>query len=344
MTRVSENNSTASLNHAINRVKTKLENLQIKGSNLKKITKPSDNPISNVEALGITSITNDNKQYLKNINFALLQLSTTESSLEQINDILLKAKEIAIAQASDFYGQEIRQNVANEVIQMRNQILAIANQRIGNKYIFSGYSTLTRPFDTHGNYYGDDGKITLEISKDFFVPINLNGVEVFFSEDKVPYETPHPLKEFPALMNNDKSPAERNELINARGKGEISNPKKSSQNGKQMEGLFSQLSLFIAALNNNDSTLIQDLIPDIDNSISKIITLRTRVGSLYNSVRSSFDVIEKENILNAEQKSNLVDADIAELFADIIKQQEILKTTYQTGKSTLNENLLDFLR
>jgi len=55
MTRVSENSSTASIKYALNKTKAKLEDLQMRGTTLKSIAKPSDNPASNVEALEITS-------------------------------------------------------------------------------------------------------------------------------------------------------------------------------------------------------------------------------------------------------------------------------------------------
>lgn len=94
-----------------------------------------------------------------------------------------KAKEIAIAQSSDFYDANIRENVSNEIKQLRNQALAIANKRVGNKYLFGGFKTLSKPFTDAGEYKGDLGKVTVEVSKDFFVPINLNGYEVFYSND-----------------------------------------------------------------------------------------------------------------------------------------------------------------
>ena len=78
----------------------------------------------------LTSLTA--QQYLKNSNYALLQLNVTEKSLEQITDILSKAKELAIAQSSDFYTQDVRKSVANEVHQLRNRLISISNKRIGN--------------------------------------------------------------------------------------------------------------------------------------------------------------------------------------------------------------------
>ena len=200
MTRVSENSSTAALKHSLNRAKTKVEDLQLKGSSLKAITRPSDNPVSNVEALAITSASNDNVQYLKNSDFALLNLNVTEKSLEELTDIIIKAKEIAIAQSSDFFNADVRKNVANEVQQLYNQTLAIANKKVGLKHIFAGTNTLTVPFNAEGTYAGDKGHITLEVSRNFFVPINLTGEEVFYSSEESG-KVENPLDKFDSLKD-----------------------------------------------------------------------------------------------------------------------------------------------
>ena len=202
MTRVSENSTTAALKYALNRTKGKMEDLQLKGSTLKNITKPSDNPVSNVEAMSLTSSTSDNIQYLKNADFALLNLNVTEKSLEELTDLMSKAKEIAITQSSDFFNGDVRKNVSNEVQQLYNQSLAIANKKVGLKNIFAGTNTLTVPFDANGAYKGDNGHINLEVSSNFFVPVNLNGEEVFFNNDDTSIQSP--LENFEQLNKNKK--------------------------------------------------------------------------------------------------------------------------------------------
>ena len=155
MPRVSENCSSASLQFSLNKAKRKLENLQLKGSTLKDITRPSDNAINNVEAMSIKSASSDNKQYNRNADFALMQLAITENSIESLTEILNKAKEIAISQSSDFYSGDIRKNIATEVVQLRNQAISIANKRIGQRYIFGGFKSLNSPFKQDGVYLGD---------------------------------------------------------------------------------------------------------------------------------------------------------------------------------------------
>lgn len=342
MTRVSENSASHSLQFALNKTKQKMEDLQLKGSTLKTITKPSDNPVSNVEALAINSATNDNIQYLKNADFALTYLNVTEKSLEEITDILTKAKEIAIAQSSDFFNADVRKNVATEIQQMYNQTLSIANRKVGLKHIFSGYNTLTVPFDADGNYRGDEGKTTLEVSKNFFVPINLNGKEVFYSTDEST-QTEHPLEHFEQYQKPGQKPSSidtKDPLHQARDLASV-NP---GEEFKSRDNIFSQLRGLTTALENNDPKSIQALLEKFDNSITRLITLRTRVGSITNSINTTKMTIESENIDHASRRSNLLDADVAELFSDIQKQQAILKTTYQSSQGVLNQTLMDFLK
>jgi flagellar hook-associated protein 3 FlgL len=188
MTRVSENSSVNSINHAVGKTKGKVEDLQLKGSTLKRISKLSDDPLGNIELLSIRSQNIDASQYLRNLNFAQTQLAFTENVMEELTDLLVKAKELAIGQASSIYSPEIRQGVSKEIHQIRQQVLSIANKRMGNRYLFSGHKILTRPFDQAGQYKGDSSKINIEINKDVFVPINITGNQLFFSKEKKPVE------------------------------------------------------------------------------------------------------------------------------------------------------------
>lgn len=339
MTRVSENSSSASLKYALNKTKAKVEDLQLKGSTLKQITKPSDNPVSNVEAMALTSSTNDNLQYLKNADFALLNLSVSEKSIEELTDIVVKAKEIAIAQSSDFFNADVRKNVANEVQQLYNQALAIANKKVGIKHIFSGTNTLTVPFDGTGGYKGDTNHISLEVSRNFFVPINLTGEEVFYSTSDT-NKAENPLEKFEQFKHAPEVQLSR-ELASEE---PVEAEDLEAAKFKSRDNIFSQLQALTSALENNDPQMVQGLLEKFDNTVSRLVTLRTRIGSITNSVESSKVNLGSENIDHASRRSALVDADVTELFSDINKQQAVLKTTYQASQGLMNQTLMDFLR
>lgn len=348
MTRVSENSQSHALQFALNKAKRKLEDLQIQGSTLKKMIKPSDDPVGNIEVLTLSSRTSDNQQYLRNIQYASMNLNIVEQSLDQLTEVMNKAKELAIQQASDFYDPEIRAGVATEVKQLRNHAISIANKRVGQKYIFAGYNTLQQPFNQDGTYNGDKGQITLEVSKDFFVPINLHGEEIFYVKDDTSASAPHPLNRFKEMKSSPNHNVEEGQEtldeVDLQENGRDLASVKEQGEFKQRTNIFSVLDSLVAAMENNDTDLIQDLLPRIDKIGSRLITLRAKIGSITNSIDSARANIEVEDISALERKSTIADADIAKLFSDIQKEQAILQTTYKSGQNLINTNLLDFLR
>ena len=238
--------------------------------------------------------------------------------------ILNKAKEIAILQSSDFYGPDIRDNVAEEVTQLKNQLLALSNKRIGNRYVFAGHQSLTQPFDEFGNYYGDDKNIEIEIARDFKIPVTINGKSLFYFPKTIEVSTP---------PETTRSPEGR-ELASEGGKVE----KIVQANTIQM------LDRLDSALRSNDKAAIQGLLTDIDAAFKNVVRARTKLGSVTNSIESFRNKLDKESIDNKDLKSKLVDADIADLFSEVSKQQQILGTAYRSSQAIINQSLMDFLK
>ncbi|HLT22173.1 MAG TPA: flagellar hook-associated protein FlgL [Bacteriovoracaceae bacterium] len=324
MSRVSENSSVHAINYAVGKTKSKVEDLQMKGSTLKRVGKPSDDPVGNVELLAIRSQNIDAAQYLRNTNFANTQLAYTENVLEELTDILTKAKELAIGQASSIYSPEIREGVSKEIHQLRNQALSLANKRMGNRYIFAGQKILTRPFDQDGKFHGDNNKIQIEINKDVFIPVNVTGSELFFSSPKK--ELSKKDLELAPLPTIDRSLASVSE-----------EPETGSS-------IFDELYALESALLTDNPEVIQNLLEKLDSSIDRVVAMRTTIGALSNTALNAESNIEKTKLLNEAHKSKIEDADVAELFSALQKEQNVLKATYQASSNLMNTNLMDFLR
>ncbi len=77
----------------------------------------------------------------------------------------------------------------------------MANSRLQNRYIFSGYKTDTESFDPGYNYQGDSGEINILIDRNAAISINIPGDTAFSYGGITFFET---LDDFyNALMNND---------------------------------------------------------------------------------------------------------------------------------------------
>lgn len=330
MSRVSENSSIHSINYAVGKTKGKVEDLQLKGSTLKRVAKPSDDPVGNVELLAIRSQNIDAGQYLRNLNFAQTQLSFTENVLEEMTDLLVKAKELAVGQASSIYSAEIRQGVSKEIHQLRQQVVSLANKRMGNRYLFAGQKVLTRPFDQEGKYFGDLNKINIEINKDVYVPINITGKELFYSKTKKPAEksdldlTPPPLEADPQI--------------------EVMRKPASTEAEEVPATIFDELRALENALLTDNPQIIQGLLERLDDSIDRVVTYRTEIGALTNTISNAETNIEKTKLLNEAHKSKIEDADVTELFTDLQKEQNVLKATYKASSNLMNTSLMDFLK
>lgn len=349
MSRVSEASSFYAINNSVAKTKQKLEDLQIKGSNLKRVQKPSDDPIGNVELLGLRSQDVDAKQYLRNVSYAKAQLTFTENAVEELTDILVKAKEIAIGQSSNLFGDDVRSSVAKEVQQLRNQAISISNRRLGNKYIFGGFKNLNKPFSSNGKYNGDNNQTKLEVAKDFFVPVNYSGKEIFFDKVSTVLDESGPLDNTdlykdPAIKADDTIiPFEEKEPIIERDPASL--PGHAPINKAPVNrSIFQELETLNNALLTNNHEVIQDLLPNIDDGISRLIQVRTKIGSTINSIDNAEQSIERTKLLNAEYRTKIEDADVAELFTDLSRQQNVLNATYKSSAQLMNASLMDFIR
>jgi flagellar hook-associated protein 3 FlgL len=351
-----------------NQVKTSIEknrsevaDLQNQASTMKRITKPSDDPIGTARTLAIRTDKVGTEQFLKNIDQAKTFLNFTESSLGDLSEIFMRAKELAISQASDASSNAVtRMATSTEIDQMYKDVVGISNRRFGERYLFGGYKTTQSPFDGDGNYKGDDGSMRVEVNKGTYTPMNMPGSRVFLGknyalglvpENKRGATTPH----YPASPSlegeKQQEPIDvRNPASVERGFDENKNPEASqftnseAQLGAQGENLFNVLRTLSNGLRANDTVAVQETLERIDSALDQVVTLRSQVGSRLNSLSTTAESLAKSKVDNSALLSSIEDADAFEVFTDITKDENTLKATLQTSGKLIQPSLLDFLR
>lgn len=161
--------SQESLNQAQQRVTT--------GKN---INTPSDDPAAAGRILGYKTILSKTDQYSQNITSVQLKLNLTGTLLEsgvttfgQISDAVRQSLSTNTTAAD-------RQETAKNVQYSLNQLVSLANTKIGDSYLFGGYGGNTDPFDASGNPTGNiSGDIKVEVDKGVTVSANSPGDRVF---------------------------------------------------------------------------------------------------------------------------------------------------------------------
>jgi len=153
-------------------------------SSEKKVNRPSDDPVGMGKILNYRTSLSSIEQYQTNIANANTWASMTETCLEDVNDLVSQATNIG----AGFTNGSAAENaaLADSVQQIMDAIIASANTKLDNRYLFSGSMTGTKPFtdvtdptiDAGGHAFNGrtvaGGVFTENADKDYLVQI-VNG-------------------------------------------------------------------------------------------------------------------------------------------------------------------------
>ncbi len=146
----------------------------------KKLNKPSDDPINIIYSLRLNSGLSEIERYTANVNSASSWLELTDTTLDNVGNILQVVRQRTINGANDSLPQASRIALAEEIKQLREQLLQLGNTSYDGRYIFAGHQTTTVPFNTlTGAYNGDSGIISYEVGAGINININVPGDQAF---------------------------------------------------------------------------------------------------------------------------------------------------------------------
>lgn len=330
--RVTENTNFDTIRGSIRRSRERMEGLQQQSATLKKLNTPSDDPVGASKVLEIRTDKVNNDQFHMNSKMAETFLSNTDHTLGDLAEIILRAKEIAIGQASGASSNDsTRLGVSEEVTQLFNQAVAVANRRIGDRYLFGGYKTQNPPVDSDGRYRGDDGQMMTEIGKGVFLAMNIPGIEAFNTSP----ESSSDLRRM-----NELHPNRQPGGIASEGVAEDGHIASSQEN----VNVFGELQNLRIALLTGDIDGIRDTLERFDQLHAKVNAIRAKVGSRMQGLQNMTQSAERHNLVNAQLSSNLEDADMAQVVSDLAKEETVFRSALASSQRLIQPTLLEFLK
>lgn len=188
-TRVSTLEITQSGLFAIQDAYSRFNAAQIQVSTGKQVQKPSDDPSGVSQTLDFRERIAEIDQFGRTISQAKSFLSTTDSALSSVTDLLRQAHTIGVQGASDSTDSNARNALVTQIQNIITQVANLANTSYGGRYIFAGQRTNTAPFvpNTTGfTYVGGtqatgDADLTLDISRGEPLKTNVTGDVAFSS-------------------------------------------------------------------------------------------------------------------------------------------------------------------
>lgn len=331
--KVTENTTYRMLQTNLDRITSRLENTRIQGATGIKLNKPSDDPASIRPVLTTRTQIRHTERYLETMGVTLDKMESTDGHLAHVENIMVRAKEIAINAINSGLSSADLSTLADEVGQLRQELLDSANAKVDGKYIFSGYKENTIPFIENPaydpalydaadsttwpyTYQGDNNSTQLEITPGEYLESNLTGNDLFLG-----------------VANSN-----------------WSEPPAASQSDAGRIDIFSVLTRVEEAIRagNVDDPLgagggIQAQIDNLEVGADQERRLRSQLGNKAARVESA--MLHQEDVMvDLEQiLSRYQDTDAIENFNDIVKQETAFQAALSITAKVSQISILDYL-
>lgn len=126
----------------------------------KSINRISDDPVGVTKSLLARNRLTGTERYQENVKTAQNWLSETEAATASLNESIQQAYERAVSASNGHLTEDNLKAIAEDIAQLKEEILSTGNAMIGDSYLFAGYNTTNRPeigmpftVDTKGHLY-----------------------------------------------------------------------------------------------------------------------------------------------------------------------------------------------
>ena len=182
--RISTSQMHFSATNALLDQQSKLSRTQLQVATGRRILTPADDPVASATLLDLKQTRELTARFQLNADAARARLALEESTLGAVSDALVRVRELAVQGNNDTLSDTDRRSLAQEVRQIVDQLLGLANTRDNNgDYLFAGHQGNVRPFAANSSggfdYYGDDGTRMIAIGPGREVQDADSGTAVF---------------------------------------------------------------------------------------------------------------------------------------------------------------------
>ncbi|MCQ6278693.1 flagellar hook-associated protein FlgL [Bacillus sp. EB600] len=187
--RVTQSMLTASSLSNISNSYLKMGQYQDQLSTGKKITKPSDDPVTAMKGMYYRSDLTSVQQYKRNLSEAQTWMDNSESGMQQADSALQRIRELVVQSQNSFLTDVDRKAISAEIGQMQQDLVKTANTQVAGRYIFHGNDVMNPPIiqedpptvaanltDPQINNY------SVEVSSGVSLKANVNPANVFSQE------------------------------------------------------------------------------------------------------------------------------------------------------------------
>jgi len=312
--RVTTKMLTSSLLNNVNSNLTQLQKYENQLSSDVKVDKVSDDPVAAAKILKAKSELKSQEQYSTNMEYASGWLKSVDDALASVDDVLQRAREIAVSGSNGATAIESSKALGEEVSSIIGELVHVGNTDYNGSYIFAGGESSTVPFTT----IPADGS-------------NITEVNFIISDSATLEDTFTQKVEISKGVTIDLSAGQMSFHTDGSGDTDINSS-------------FKTLIKLRDYLVSGDQDSVNDLIGEIDSLIDNVISERAVVGAKSNRIEQAQGRSESFNTSLNTLISNLGDTDYAETSALYSSQQAVYEASLTVGANIIQPSLLDFLK
>lgn len=269
----------------------------------KRINKPSDDPIGIGRVLNYRKTLSSIDQYQRNITQGKTHLNLIETTLGEIDNLIVKAKQWAADLSTGSSDNQTRNIALQNVKNIYDQIFQLANTKMGNSYMFAGHKTDTAPFSRNADgidgtaddyvatYNGDNGNFSFIIGEGIDTNIQSDGKTIF-------------------------------------------------QTGTDV---FNVLNDLIDGINNDDVSKISDQIQTLSDASDQINRYRAEGATVYQRLETTENHLGQFKLNIENMLSNTEDADMTKAIVDLQALQTTYEISLSTAAKVIQPSLVNFL-
>lgn len=305
--RITNNMLSSQLLLNLNRNAQQMNNTQTQMATGMKINKPSDDPVGITYSLRYRAELASNEQYQKNVDSATSWLDFNDTVMDQAGSIVQRLRELTVQASTGTNPQSALDSIKEEVTQLKEQLIDVANSKLNGKYIFNGETYDIKPYqftkDADGysdttdvaSVVTDTGKINFIVGESVQLPINVTGTEVF-------------------------------------------------GNDKEEDNLFVVMNTILQALTDGDQKELSNQLGTIDSRMDKMLAIRSEIGAKTNRIELMMGRLDDLGVNLTNLQAKVEDADYAELVMNSKIQENIYNASLSAGSKIISASLVDFLR
>jgi flagellar hook-associated protein 3 FlgL len=307
--RISDNNIFQNSIRSIRDNRVDLARLQEQITSGKRLASVSEDPGGASRIFALHENLDRIAQFQKNIEGARAQLDSTETALASVTNVLIRVRELAVS--ADVERGEFDQ-IQAEVENSFQELLGLANRKVGDRFLFGGFVTDTAPISQTGaftdpapivSYAGDSGAILAQIDSGAQLQLNVTARELFLgSTDADDLADGTSVNIFSLVQDL------RNRLADPTTNGEPA-----------------------------------DTLGDIDRALSQVSQIRGRIGARANRIESTADQLGALRISVDRERTSIEEVDLVQAITDLQSREATLQAALSVTGRVLQPSLLSFL-